>query len=225
MQTWMALQELLPMALKAGLPVPPEVLDYSPLPTALAMEWKKQIAEGPQLSPEHQAQMQEMQKQMQQLQQENAQLKDKKQEAMANLQLEQQKTQAEMSLEQQTAQAKMQLEQQKAAHEQHLAELEFQMEQARAEREAELEEFKIRRQMELEEFKVSSQTRLAERKSVLDAANQEQQNDIAAGKANLTFEKKEGKIQSVTDGNGKRYRIERGADGKLTGLKPETTIQ
>jgi hypothetical protein len=164
MQTWMALQELLPLALKAGLPVPPDVLDYSPLPTALAMEWKKLMAEGPKIPEQVQKQMEEMQQQMQQLQQENAQLKDKKQEAMAELQLEGQKAQAEMSLEQQTAQAKMQLAEREAAHKQRLAELEFQMEQARAEREAQLEEFKIRRQMELEELRVDNQARIAERK-------------------------------------------------------------
>lgn len=40
---WGVLQSMLPALLQAGLPIPPDVLDYSPLPAALAAKWKQQI--------------------------------------------------------------------------------------------------------------------------------------------------------------------------------------
>jgi hypothetical protein len=225
MQTWLALQELLPLALKAGLPVPPEVLDYSPLPVALAQDWKKMLQETPAISPQVQQQMEEMQKQAEQLQAENAQLKDKKAETQAELQLETFKTQAEAQARQQQAQFDMALEQQRAQHDARMAEMEFQREQEREERKLALEEWKIQREIELEEFKASQQAKLAEKKTMLDAANAEQQTELQANRTKLKFEKKGGKVQTVTDGNGKRYVVERGADGKLVGLRPDTTIQ
>jgi hypothetical protein len=150
LQTWMALGELLPMALKAGMPIPPEVLDYSPLPSTLAQTWKELLNKAPKVPEQVQQQMEQMQQQMQKLTQENAALKDKKQEAAAELSLEQQKTQAQMTLEQRQAQHKMQLAEQEAAHEARMTELEFRMEQEREERKAALEEWKITKQAELD---------------------------------------------------------------------------
>ena len=204
MQTWMALQELLPMAMKAGLPVPPEILDYTPLPTALAMEWKKLLQNGPTLSPEQQEQMKKMQEQVQQLTDENVQLKANQAEAMAKLQIEGRQ-----------ADAKMQLEERQAAHKARMDEMS-----------AQLEERKVTRMLQLEEYKVTSQVQIAEKKTMLDAASDEHQTDTKAKSASLKFEKQDGKIQSVSDGHGVKYRIDRGADGKITGLSPQpTTIQ
>ena len=43
-----ALQVIVPLALQTGMPIPPDVLDYTPLPESLIMKWKKMIAEGSQ---------------------------------------------------------------------------------------------------------------------------------------------------------------------------------
>jgi len=43
-RTWMALQQIVPPLMQAGYPMPQEILDYSPLPQALVMAWKKEIA-------------------------------------------------------------------------------------------------------------------------------------------------------------------------------------
>jgi hypothetical protein len=40
---WGVLQQMLPALLQLGMPVPPDVLDYSPLPTGLAQKWKQMI--------------------------------------------------------------------------------------------------------------------------------------------------------------------------------------
>lgn len=125
MQTWMALQELLPLAMKAGLPVPPEVLDYSPIPATLAQEWKKLLQNGPQLSPQHQQQMQQMQDQLQKLTQENTQLRSKNDAAMAMVQVRAVESQAKTSINAAESRADMQLRAEEQQFDQMLAMREF----------------------------------------------------------------------------------------------------
>lgn len=45
-RTFGILTNVLPMALQAGIPVPPEFLDYTPLPDSLVQSWKKLIADS-----------------------------------------------------------------------------------------------------------------------------------------------------------------------------------
>lgn len=59
------LSQFLPMALQSGIPIPPEILDYSPLPEALVQKWKSMIQKG---------QQDPMQQQMKQMQMANAQV-------------------------------------------------------------------------------------------------------------------------------------------------------
>ena len=42
------LSALLPQLLQAGIPVPPEILDYAPLPSGLVQKWKQQFEPNPQ---------------------------------------------------------------------------------------------------------------------------------------------------------------------------------
>lgn len=55
-RVWLMLEGLMPHLLKLGLPVPPEVIDYSPLPEDLQTAWKKALNKQP--SPQEQRQMQ-----------------------------------------------------------------------------------------------------------------------------------------------------------------------
>lgn len=50
-RTFAALMQILPLVLQAGIPVPPELLDYSPLPTGLVQDWK-QYLQSQQQNPE-----------------------------------------------------------------------------------------------------------------------------------------------------------------------------
>ena len=43
-QTWLVLGQMLPGLLEMGFPVPPEMLDYLPIPRALAEDWKRKLA-------------------------------------------------------------------------------------------------------------------------------------------------------------------------------------
>lgn len=55
-RTFNTLIKIIPIALQAGIPIPPEVLDYTPLPESLNQAWKKLVKP----SPEKQQKMKEM---------------------------------------------------------------------------------------------------------------------------------------------------------------------
>ena len=57
-RTWALLVDILPMALKVGLPMPPSLLDYTPLPQDLIDEWKEMLKPKPEDSEEQQKQKQ-----------------------------------------------------------------------------------------------------------------------------------------------------------------------
>lgn len=86
------LMQLLPSLKDMGIPLPPDLLDFSPLPTALAQAWKRQIAEGQQqqLPPEVQQQMQQLQQELEKLQAENVRLKTQEQVQMRKAELDSQ---------------------------------------------------------------------------------------------------------------------------------------
>lgn len=73
-QTWDTLMQIVPNMVKEGIPIPPDLLTYAPLPSALVMKWQQFITQQQQnqaISPE---QVKQMQEQMQQLQEENQKL-------------------------------------------------------------------------------------------------------------------------------------------------------
>jgi hypothetical protein len=43
-RAWFSIQQVLPLLLKAGIPIPPEIIDYMPIPKALADTWKRVVA-------------------------------------------------------------------------------------------------------------------------------------------------------------------------------------
>lgn len=57
--------QLAPVFQQAGMPIPPDILDYSPLPSALAETWKQFAKENKQIPPEIQAKFGEMQQALQ----------------------------------------------------------------------------------------------------------------------------------------------------------------
>ena len=96
------LQALLPGLLQAGVPIPPEVVDYTPLPSKLAEQFKKGMQEGGKLPPE-------VQQQMQKLMQENQQLKSKREEKVVEFEIKREGNQADHLLAQEKLAAEMRL--------------------------------------------------------------------------------------------------------------------
>lgn len=82
-RTWAALMQLLPVVKSMGMPIPPEIVEYSPLPSGLIAAWKPMLQQAQQPNPQQQA--------MQQIE-------------MANAAAEVEKTQATADKEQSAAQ-------------------------------------------------------------------------------------------------------------------------
>lgn len=83
-QTWQTMGQIMPALLKAGMPLPPDFFDFSPLPGKLADRMKGAM-QG-KLPPQVQEKVGQMQKELQRLTQENAQLKSRQQIEAAKLQ-------------------------------------------------------------------------------------------------------------------------------------------
>lgn len=79
-RVWLVLGEMMPHMLKMGVPIPPEVLDYSPLPESLAQKWKELLT-GPNGEDPRIAEL------TQQVQQMEAALKSRSMEKQMELQL------------------------------------------------------------------------------------------------------------------------------------------
>lgn len=47
MLVWSFLSQLLPFIMKAGIPVPPDILEYTPLPSTLIAKWKQMLMQAP----------------------------------------------------------------------------------------------------------------------------------------------------------------------------------
>src|SRR6185369_12785497 len=60
-RVWAVIQDLVPQLLQAGLPIPKEVLDYSPLPADLAQKWKETLAPTPEAEQQKQLALQGLQ--------------------------------------------------------------------------------------------------------------------------------------------------------------------
>jgi hypothetical protein len=74
-RTFQIMSQILPMVMKQGMPIPPEILDYSPLPQSLVTKWKQQLQSQGQVPPEIQEQLQKLQEELKKTQDENAKLK------------------------------------------------------------------------------------------------------------------------------------------------------
>lgn len=152
-RTWETLIQLIPAMLKAGMPLPPDLLDFAPLPVALATKWKKFAAEQEKPDPR----MQKMQEEMQKLQEENASLKQDATVEMEELKLQTQKTEAELALKQRAQQAELMMKRQ-------ALEDEFEMRKIELQQELEIELLKATQQMKIAKEKAENDRELATKK-------------------------------------------------------------
>jgi hypothetical protein len=198
-----ALSQLLPVLAKIGIPIPPDLLDYSPLPSALVAKWKEFIQQSGG-SPEQKAQqMQKMQEQVQKLGQENAALKDKRQESAMDLQIKQQEMQVKAEIQR--------------------AELQLSIEKAKAEIAIE------REKLALEREKIYGQAQLAKEKADQDMAlnREKMEGDLdveakkAAGGVDEAIARHSKSLEYLFADHKKRFKIERDANGDITGAVAE----
>jgi hypothetical protein len=79
-----ALMQIIPQALQAGIAIPPDILDYSPLPETLVQKWKQMLQPDPQQQQE-QAMMKQIQMMLAQLEIEGKQYENIKTQTEAQL--------------------------------------------------------------------------------------------------------------------------------------------
>lgn len=109
-RTWQALMQIAPQMIKAGEPLPPDLLTYAPLPAEMIQKWQKFIQQQQQKKGMNPQQQQQMQEEMQKLQQENQALKVDQTREMAELQLKKQKQEGELQLKRREIEGKLKLE-------------------------------------------------------------------------------------------------------------------
>jgi hypothetical protein len=105
-KTWEVLVQILPHMMKAGLPIPPSLLDYAPVPSNLSLDWKKAIQQNA-MSPEK---VQQMQQQMQKMQQDMQKMQQALQDKSQEMQIEERKAAHEMKLKEQKFRHDMQMD-------------------------------------------------------------------------------------------------------------------
>lgn len=157
-RTFGILSELIPQLLKAGIPIPPEILDYAPLPSSLVAKWKELLQSAKADPKAMQEQMQQMQEEVQKLTEQNKQLKDKKDEAFAKLQLDMQTAQQEAQLEREKAQSQIMLEREKA-------QAQIQLEREKAAGQLQVEAIKAESAANLERDRAGQEMTLAHQKA------------------------------------------------------------
>lgn len=177
-KTWEILQAILPHMMKAGLPIPPDLLDYTPLPAALNIKWKKFIAENQgNVSPEA---MRKLQEEMQKVEEENQ-----------KLQLALKDKRAELEIKKQVAATDMQIAREKAQHELRMKYIELQEKLNVARAEFQLEHAEAEATVEIAREKQKSEAAQAHESAILDAMGK-----IAVALAKLEAEEKADKATS-----------------------------
>lgn len=108
-RTWEALMQIVPAMLKAGVPLPPDLLTYAPLPQDLIQKWQAFMLKAQQQSQVSPQQMQQMQEQLQSLQQQNQQLQLQMKDRTQELQMKWIELQQELKLKEAKLMADIQL--------------------------------------------------------------------------------------------------------------------
>lgn len=200
-----ALLQMMPHLVQAQIPMPPELIDYAPIPSALASKWKEQITSGQQ---NQAAQLQQLQLERQALQQqmgkmaeENKKLKDKREETQAELAMKGEELKSRMA----ERQAEHELDKWKA-------EADYRLEVLKAEKKAELAQIEAQAKMDLQEFE-----------SLRDQEFRGRELDMKAEESRSKFREA---VEKVTlSAPKRRVRIQRDKDGMIEGAEIEDILE
>lgn len=184
------LSTLVPQLVQVGIPVPPDVVDYMPLPENLIQKWKAMLTEQQEagISAEEGAMMQQS---IQFLQAENQKLRADQEGKMMKAQLD-----AELKREE--IQARMEEESLTLAQKRDLAMQELELKREIAEYELSLERMKLESQAEMKMREQMSKENLEQQKIEIDALDKEAQRQPPIV---VTTGPQRGKVIRDEDGN------------------------
>lgn len=165
-ETWQILETLIPAAMKAGMPIPPTILKYAPLPTSLAIEWQ-QYASQQHVSPE---QMQKVQEEAKKTDEENKQLKQQLKDKREELMMKRQQMMEEMRLKREVAMMEHQLKMAQLQQDMELEKMRFQQE-------SEFKAAKARQDLTLQRETAENDMELQREKMQQDKEKQESKAD------------------------------------------------
>lgn len=233
-RTWDQLMQIVPVMMKEGLPVPPELLDYSPLPSTMVQKWKAFIQQTGGMGPQ---QIQAMQQQMQQLQMENQRLKNDQSTKVMELQQKGALAAQEQELNRQIAEAELALEQFKAN-------AELQLEQIKMQGQMALDEQKMHNDARLKDsqikgdLKIKAATAAMDGKDITDLSFKLDSNDLsqsiqAIAESNATLaqavqqanETNVRALQELEDAINRPKVIVRDEQGRPIGVKPANNVR
>lgn len=122
-RTFSMMTQLGPILQQAGVPLPPDILDYSPLPSSLVEKWKAHIEQTKQLPPQVQMAMEQMQQTVQAQQAEIGKLAADKLKLQTNMQVDLYKVNKQAEVDREVAELRARTEADKAAVEVYKANL------------------------------------------------------------------------------------------------------
>jgi hypothetical protein len=172
-EIWAILGNLIPAMVKAGVPLPPDLIKFSPLPESVAVEWVSYIEKQTQsASPEEMKKLRDM---LQKLQQENAGLKSKEGQFMAEMQHKKELHMMEMFAEREKLLLDQKAKDQELVSKQKMSD---------ADRAMKLIEIQTKYDLEIEKLEKQCETEreMAQAKMALDSLSNEQK--IEADKQN-----------------------------------------
>lgn len=217
-RTWDTLMQILPQMIKQGIPVPPDLLTYAPLPSGLIQSWQKFINEkmgqqGP--SPE---QMQQMQQEMQKLQEENQKIKQDKSEKIMEAQMKQKEMDFEMQMQVRQQEFDEKLELMKLSGDMRLQDM-------KAENDAKLAEKKVTSDMDLSRKNSEGKLKIQAASAGLNPSEKGEvkvgidTTEIAGALKEITNEFS-GALKEVVSAINQPKKVIRDAKGNVTGVAP-----
>lgn len=176
MEVWGTMSQMLPQLIQAGVPVPPALLDFSPLPESVVNEWKEYIESNSQLPKEVQQQLQSLQQENQKLQKEVGKLSDKREQSMLSMQQRREEAALEMQLEKEKAMLAARNKEMELAMKKQMSQEDLRIEILKIQTHYDVEIRKLQEKSECE--RTSQQMTAALKKEELDMTHKEKMRDV-----------------------------------------------
>ena len=191
-EVWSSLQNILPAYLRTGMPIPPSIIKFMPIPDSVANDWMSYMEQQMQQQMQQsdiqgmQQQMQQMGAELQKLQQENMSLKEKRETEIMKLQQRQAESQMDLQVKEQEMLMDMKFKEMELAMKQKMDEAELATKLRDIDSRYDLEMKRIMSNNELQRGNTEAQMQAQQVKAVIDLHNEREKRKLAA--ESMSFE-------------------------------------